>query len=224
MAGCNGGILQKQSIELNEADEDDLKNLQLLTALQIDNLLNYRRLLGRLISIYELQAVPGWDVETIRKLRLYITVTNTALPAQWLKNSLKQGKYSFIARYGSNIEKARGYSAPDSGSSFYAGSNSRVMMRLKYQYKNQLQYGLTAAKDAGEPFFTKNNRAGFDFYSFHLFSRHKGLIKTVAVGDYTINLGQGLICWQDCLWQRSRMTNIKRQAAVLRPYNSAGLF
>ncbi|MBX2922629.1 MAG: hypothetical protein KF746_10595 [Chitinophagaceae bacterium] len=212
-------------LDLNRAGEDDLKNLQLLTALQIENFLHYRRLLGRLISIYELQAIPAWDVETIRKLRLHVTVTDAALPPQWIKNSLKKGTYSVIARYGSNIERPKGYDPRDSGTSFYTGDRSRMLLRLKYQYKNQLQYGFTAAKDAGERFFSLKNQAGFDFYSFHLFSRQPGLIKTIALGDYTINLGQGLICWQGLAFGKGAgLINIKRQSAVLRPYNSAGSF
>lgn len=216
---------KKNPLNLNTATEEDLRNLQMLTALQIDHFLNYRRLLGKFISIYELQAVPSWDVSTILKIRLYVTVSNTAPAIKQLKSNFANGDYSLIARYGSTIEKAKGYLPADSGASFYAGNPARVLLRFKYQYKNQLQYGITAAKDAGEPFFGQINRAGFDFYSFHLFSRHAGLVKTIALGDYTVNMGQGLICWQGLAFGKGAgIANIKRQSAVLRPYNSAGSF
>ncbi len=40
----------------------------MLHALQIDALLRYRKLLGKLVSVQELQAVPGWNLETIRQV------------------------------------------------------------------------------------------------------------------------------------------------------------
>lgn len=217
--------LKNNPIDLNTAEEDDLKNLQLLTALQIENFLQYRYLLGKLISIYELQAVPGWDLPVIQKILPYITIKNSVPPAAWLKHAIKTGDYSFVARYGSSLEKAKGYYRDDSAANFYTGDHSRILLRLKYQYKNQLQYGITAAKDAGEPLFSKTSRSGFDFYSFHIFSRRSGIIKTVALGDYTVNMGQGLIYWQGMAFGKGAgITNIKRQSAVLRPYNSAGAF
>ncbi|MGN6435814.1 MAG: ComEA family DNA-binding protein [Agriterribacter sp.] len=216
---------KRSPLNLNTATEDDLRNLQMLNALQIEHFINYRRLLGKLISIYELQAVPSWDIATILKIRLYVTVSNTSTPIQQLKYDFRKGDYSFITRYGRTIEKAKGYQPADSGASFYAGSPARIMLRFKYNYKNQLQYGITAAKDAGEPFFNQGNRAGFDFYSFHLFSKQAGLIKTIALGDYTVNMGQGLICWQGLAFGKGAgIANIKRQSATLRPYNSAGSF
>src|ERR1044071_8827921 len=50
---------KKHPLNLNAAGADDLKELFFLTDLQIENLLSYRRLLGKFISIYELQAIPA---------------------------------------------------------------------------------------------------------------------------------------------------------------------
>ncbi|MCB0612751.1 MAG: helix-hairpin-helix domain-containing protein, partial [Phaeodactylibacter sp.] len=51
----------RRPLNLNEAGEEDLQNLQLLSDIQILELLNYRRTAGDLISIYELQAIPSFD-------------------------------------------------------------------------------------------------------------------------------------------------------------------
>ncbi|MBO9573765.1 MAG: hypothetical protein J7497_16385, partial [Chitinophagaceae bacterium] len=89
-------------------------------------------------------------------------------------------------------------------------------MRYKYQYRNLLQYGAVAEKDPGEKSF-------IDFYSVHLFARNIGKIKSFAVGDYTLNIGQGLIHWQSQAFRKtSSVISIKRQADIIRPYNSAG--
>src|SRR2546426_10008218 len=51
----------RHKISLNTADAATLRSLGLLTPLQVNSLLTYRRLLGALVSIYELQAIPGFD-------------------------------------------------------------------------------------------------------------------------------------------------------------------
>jgi len=215
--------LAKDPLNLNTADEDDLKALLVLSPLQISGFLQYRKLLGKLISIYELQAIPGWDLSTIEKLLPYITVRTTVPLKEDLLNRLRSGGHHIIARYSRQLVKPAGYQPPDSGKSHYTGDPSRMLLRYRYQHKNDLQYGITLSKDAGEPFLKYPNKYGFDFHSFHYFSRHKGLVKTVALGDYTINLGQGLIHWQSLAFGKGgSVMNVKRQAQVLRPYNSAG--
>ncbi|HTF30587.1 MAG TPA: helix-hairpin-helix domain-containing protein, partial [Flavitalea sp.] len=65
---------RRHPLSVNTADENELRELRILTDIQIHRLINYRLLFGKLLSIYELQAVPGWDLETIRKLRPFITI------------------------------------------------------------------------------------------------------------------------------------------------------
>src|SRR5215210_4167040 len=66
----------KEPLNLNTATESALKELIILTPLQIQNLISYRNLLGKFINIYELQAVPAWNVSSLRKLRPYVSVSN----------------------------------------------------------------------------------------------------------------------------------------------------
>ena len=45
----------------------------------------------------------------------------------------------------------------------------------------------------------------------------------MALGDFTVNMGQGLTQWQSLAFKKSAdVLNVKRQLSVLRPYNSAG--
>jgi hypothetical protein len=217
--------LRKHPINLNTADEEALKQLRLLTPLQINNLINYRRLLGKLIDIYELQAVPGWDVETIRKIRPFITVALNEDLLEALGTRLKGGTHSLLGRVGQVLEKQRGFTDSTSSGNFYAGGRQRLLLRYRYQFKNLLQYGFTAENDPGEQFFKGAQKSGFDFYSFHFFASRIGKVKALALGDYTVNLGQGLIQWQNIAFRKSAdAMAVKRTAPVLRPYNSAGEF
>ncbi len=96
-------------------------------------------------------------------------------------------------------------------------------MRYKHVYKNLLQYGIVAEKDAGEQFFKGGQKQGFDFYSAHLFIRNAGIVKALALGDFTVNMGQGLTQWMSLAFKKGPdILAIKRQATVLRPYSSAG--
>ena len=214
---------KKDPLNLNTATASDLTELQLLSALQVSHFMDYRNILGRLISIYELQSVPGWDIPLIQKLLPYITVTEPAFTKEKLLKRINKGNHYLVMRYSRVMEKAKGYLVKDSSRSSYSGNPMRLMFRYKYQYKNLLQYGLTISKDAGEPLFDK--ATGVDFYSFHFFARNIGAIKAVALGDYTINMGQGLIHWQGLAFGKgATVMNIKRQAPALRPYNSSGAF
>jgi hypothetical protein len=216
--------LLKDPVNLNSADIASLKELFILTPIQMRNIISYRNLFGDFISIYELQAVPGLDLITIGRIRPYVTVSRPLDLINAVSERLKGGSNTILVRVAQVLEEQKGFRAdPLIATNFYPGSRQRLYMRYKYQFKNLLQYGLVGEKDAGEQFFKGAQKMGFDFYSAHLFARNIGIIKSLAVGDFTVNLGQGLIHWQSLAFKKGPdVTNIKRQLSVLRPYNSAG--
>ncbi|WP_018617053.1 ComEA family DNA-binding protein [Segetibacter koreensis] len=215
--------LHRNPININTAQENELRDLRILSDLQIQSLLRYRRLLGNFISIYELQAVPLLDLETIQQILPDIRVGNAVAFSADIKDRLVAGQHSFLFRAQQLLEKSDGFTRNDTVSNRYMGSAQRLFFRYKYVYRNLLQFGLTGDKDAGEAFFKGKQKYGFDFYSFHLFARKLGAVKMLALGDFAVNLGQGLIQWQSLAFKKSAdITAIKRQADILRPYNSAG--
>lgn len=216
----------KNPVNLNTADEYTLKELFMLSPLQIQNLISYRNLFGTFINRYELQAVPGWNVRTIQKLLPYVTVSNPTDLIDAIGDRLQNGNHTILFRVSQVMEQSRGYKLdPSTVRNVYPGSPQRLFFRYRYTYKNLLQYGIVGEKDAGEEFFKGSQKQGFDFYSAHLFARNIGIIKSLAIGDFTVNMGQGLIQWQSLAFKKGPdISAIKRQAAVLRPYNSAGEF
>ncbi|MCW3118480.1 MAG: hypothetical protein JWM28_2562 [Chitinophagaceae bacterium] len=209
-------------VNLNAAGDDELRDLKILTGLQIASFLSYRKLLGRFINIYELQAIPAWDIVTIKKILPYITVGNPLNTYEDLRKRFHNGSHSLLFRFSQALERSIGYASKATGN-YYLGSPQKLFFRYSYQYKNLLQYGLVGDKDAGEQFFKGRQKYGFDFYSFHLFVRKTGIIQSLAIGDFTINLGQGLIQWQSLAFRKGvDVSGIKRQSQVLKPYNSAG--
>ena len=147
-------IYQKNPINLNYASENELKELRILTPFQIANVISYRNYLGIFINIYELQAIPGWDIETIQKIRPYISVNKKADFVSSIGQRLKGGDHTILVRATQILEKSKGFKIdPAAGKNYYQGSQQRVFMRYRYQYKNILQYGIVGEKDAGEQFF-----------------------------------------------------------------------
>ena len=122
-------------INLNYAEINELSELRILTDLQIANLLSYRNIFGKLVNIYELQAIPTWDINTIRKLLPFVTVTSNVRLKDDFKDRFKNGGNSFLFRYSQTMEKANGFDKTSTGTK-YLGDRSRLFFRYRYNYKN----------------------------------------------------------------------------------------
>lgn len=223
--------LRQRPINLNTATEEDLKQLHelaLLTDIQINAIINYRDKLGNFISIYELQAVPYLDMVTIRNLLPYTRVNSNITDVQLKANELLfNGDYMVLVRAQQILEEQKGFTPVDSGStaSRYLGSPLQLYTRYRYQYGTKFSYGITGQKDAGEEFFKGTQKQGFDFYSFHLYYRSNSFIKAVAVGDYELRFGQGLLVASGFGVSKSSLVmNVKYGGRTLKPYTSTNEF
>jgi hypothetical protein len=212
---------QRQPLDLSKADLQQLESLGLLNSLQISALEDYLRVFGAIENIYELQAIPLWYPELIRSILPFVTIGTAMNTTTDLLNRWKNGRYQFLLRIAQITEPSKGYQSEKKSNDHFEGSAQHVSLRFTYQYKNLLEYGIVADKDAGEKWFGKKSAAGFDFYSAHLFIRKLGLIKTLAIGDFTVNMGQGLIHWQSLAFGKgSAIAGIVRQSDLFRPYHS----
>lgn len=211
-------------LDLNNATAEDLKIFFFLNVLQIHALLQYRKLLGSFISIYELQAVPLWDLKTITNILPYVSVNNrNAFASTYsLREALKKGKLHILLRYKKTLEQKRGYKPLDStGRTHYLGNPNAWYFRMQYKLPQYFNIGLTAESDAGEP-FSGYGQKGFDFYSFHLFLENRGIFNALAIGDYKISFGQGLINKQGLSFGKTGMVMmIDRSGSSIRPHTSA---
>ena len=106
---------KRNPVNLNVADINELRELRLLTDLQIFNLLSYRRLFGKFINIYELQAIPTWDVNTLRKLLPFITITSSVSLKDDLGFRFKNGSQHLLFRFTQVLEKQKGFDKSTTG-------------------------------------------------------------------------------------------------------------
>lgn len=212
-------------LNLNVATEADLQDLRLLSDVQIINFLRYREVAGALVSIYELQAVPGLDLATIQAILPYVNIEgDTDDYQESIPDMLREGQNELYLRWSRILETQRGYRPLEEGESGsrYEGDPNQLYLRFKHSYSNRLSYGFTAEKDRGEAFFRASNKKGFDFYSAHFYLRdYNKTLKALAIGDYTISLGQGLILFSGFGAGKSVLaTSVKRGGRVVRPYTS----
>ncbi|MBC6992866.1 helix-hairpin-helix domain-containing protein [Neolewinella lacunae] len=223
------GAYRRRPLDLNRATYEDLAETLLLSPIQISQLLDYRLRMNGLLSIYELQVIPSFDLESIRRLVPYVRVggdlDDIKIP---FARMLAEGERELFTRWQRNLETARGYTlGPEDGTNYYLGSPDRLYLRFRQRYSNKLSFGFTAEKDPGEAFFSANNaRRGFDYYSAHFFlsgiNRH---VKAVALGDFNVSFGQGLILYTGFGFGKSiQSTNVGRGGPVLRPYTSVSEF
>jgi len=219
---------KKHPLNLNRAQKEQLQELQLLTDIQINNLLKHRELNGNLITIYELQSINGFDLVTIKKILPFVYVNDYFNSAHFsFGEMLKDGKHEFVTRFQRILEKQKGYFTPDEATrinkpnSFYLGDPNRLFARYRFQYNQNVSVGFSGEKDAGEEFFKGTQKQGFDFYSGHIAIKNIRFIKTFVIGDYQAMFGQGLTLWQGFAFGKSASPmNVKRFGVGIKPYYS----
>ncbi len=101
--------MRSNPVNLNTAELNELRELRILTDLQIANLLSYRRIFGKFISIYELQAIPTWDVHTIRKLVPFVTTESAVSLKEDIVQMTRNGEHNLLLRYAQVLEEQKGF-------------------------------------------------------------------------------------------------------------------
>jgi hypothetical protein len=222
---------QQNPLNLNSADKEDLQRLLILNDMQIAALLDHIHRNGKLLRLEELQTINGFDPGTIRQILPYVRVTEGAeRDLAYLRNLFKYGKHQVMIRYQRVLQVQRGFMEPATPTaSHYLGSQDKIYTRYRFTFGNRISWGFTGEKDAGEEFFKGSNNVdtwyqpykGFDFYSAHLFVRNIGIVKAVAIGDYQVEYGQGLIMWSGLAFGKSAdVFGIKKSGLGIKPYTS----
>lgn len=225
-------VLYQTPIDLNRADREVLQATYLLNPLQLNNFFEYREAYGNLLSIYELQVIPDFDLPTIYKLLPFVMVkeSNHFYASGAKPKKIGGAKNNFlIMRYERTVEKKQGFSMPvlkadSSWSSRYLGSADKLYMRFKAQLQKGFSVGFSAEKDAGEQLIwdPATKRYGLDFWSFHIGVKDKGKLKTLVLGDYAMQFGQGLLLGAGFAPGKGAepIATIKRGNLGIRPYTS----
>ena len=188
----------QEPVNLNSATREQLEQFPFLSDIQIEHLLAYIYIHGQMETIYELQLVEELDRQTIQYLLPFVCIKaiNNEPAFRWktmLKDAGRYGKNEVLTRLDIPFYKRKGYEHTYLGPSVY---NS---VKYTFRYRDQLYAGGVAEKDAGVPFAALHNRYGYDYYSFYLLLQNCGRLKSLAVGNYRLSFGQGLVMSTDYL-------------------------
>lgn len=188
--------LLNHPIDINNATAEQLRNLYILNELQVNSLIQYRAENGALLSEYELQSIPNYDLQSIEKLLPFIIVRN---PEEQLNSKLlKRIRYNpnnyLVVRSEIGLETRAGFKEDDSLRRFL-GHPQKYYLRYRNSIANDFSFGITAEQDVGEAFewIPHKKQFGFDYLSFHAQIQNKGKIKNLILGDYQLQSGQGLV-------------------------------
>ncbi|MCS5489125.1 ComEA family DNA-binding protein [Algoriphagus limi] len=218
-------------INLNKANYEALQAMYLLTPSQIDALLIYRSQFGDLLSLYELQAIPEFDSETINRIIPFVTLEDGEKRTEPFWKRLRNEEQTYlIVRHRRVWEKRKGFSPTDTSStgrisSRYLGDPNDLYLRFRTQHSRDFSFGFTLDKDAGEQFTWDHpsRRYGFNFFSFHFQRYQVGKWKTLALGDFQASFGQGLVFGAGYTLGKGAETvpTIRRSSVGILPYTAS---
>jgi len=213
--------LAQNPINLNQATQNQLKDLFFLSDIQVENILYYIYRFGVMQTIYELRLIDGLDDKDIWRMLPFVFVTEEKRTTEKLywREVWKYGKSNVYVRFDRNLEKSRGYISDEDGATKYHGSPFYHSLKYQFQYKSRVLFGITAEKDAGEQFFS--DKKGYDFFSAYIQLNDIGAFKTVTLGDFRANFGEGLVLRTNfTMGKSSQALNINRAKAGLRKSSS----
>jgi hypothetical protein len=168
--------LAENPVRANSSDKDELSRLFFLSDFQVKAFADYAHSYGRIVSVYELATIPGFDKETVEMIIPFITLiykqVNDSDSVRW-RNSII-----------SNLSIR-----PASSTTSSLGSNWKSLTKYKFS-AGVFSGGLTMEKDPGEKFFMGNPPLP-DFLSAHIVFNGSGLIRKIIIGDYSARFGQG---------------------------------
>lgn len=218
-------------INLNKTNPEELKSIYILSPIQINGFFEYQNKFGKLLSLYELQAIPEFDLETIYQILPFVVLDDSekihgSLPERILES---RDAY-FIFRHSRVWETRRGFTPPDtlSGgrlSNRYLGDANNLYGRFRMQHTKDFSLGFTIDKDPGEEFIwdSGTKRYGFNFLSYHATLYNQGKWKAISIGDFQMQFGQGLVYGAGFAVGKGAetITTVRRSSIGIRPYTAA---
>lgn len=209
--------LAEHPININTATTEDLQRLPFLTAQQIEDIEAYIYRYGTMKSLGELAMINGMSWVQRQLLTCFVyagEVKTRSFPS--LRQIAKYGKHELMG-----MVKVPLYERKGDVDGSYMGSRYKHWLRYQFRYSDKVKMGFTGSKDAGEPFMSKGNGAGYDFYSFYLQIRGWGRLKNLTLGRYRLHEGMGLILNNDFSFGKlSTLSALGRNSNVIRAHSS----
>lgn len=198
--------LQSSPLNINTADFDSLKILFLLSDAQIDRILAFRKKFGNFMHLNELLWVPGIGRKDLENISSFVTLGQVGGRGQPPAGS-RHTRQEVLAKMRTALPPQEGYKIYPPGDfdkrkDYYRKAAGRfqapplaTLLKYKVLAGNHFRAGVTLENDAGEAYFTRNQKTGFDFLSAYVNITSWHCCRQILIGDYRLQWGQGLIAW-----------------------------
>ena len=218
-------IAARNKININKVSLQEILDLGIIDELAANAIIQHRARFGKFITLEELQTIDQLGMEELYELIPFITVKGGMDDVQVkLQDLFTKGNNELYIRWNTLLEDQQGFLPLEPGqtSQRFLGSKDDLYVRFKHSYEDFFSYGITMEKDPGEEFFTGSNKQGFDYYSAHIFAKRiSNRVRAVAIGDFNVQFGQGLILNSGFGRGKSAdAVRIKRNGTTLRAYTS----
>lgn len=216
-------------ININKATPQELTELPFLSDWQIENIHAYLYMHGDMLSLGELQMVPGLDYNTRVLLShfLYVAPSQNESRDGEKKRIFRDGKQQIMLSGNIPLYTRNGfkYHSPEELARYpnraYLGSKYSHNIRYSLKWRNRVQFGITTDKDSGEPFFHKNC-LGYDHISPYLSLSDIWGMKRVVIGNIRAHSASGLILGGGgfSMGKEYSLISMQRRGERLKPHTS----
>ncbi|WP_320054256.1 helix-hairpin-helix domain-containing protein [uncultured Acetobacteroides sp.] len=208
--------LRSTPICINQPTAQHLEKLLVLSDFQIESITEYVAANGEIKSLNELQYVPGFDTELSELIVPFITLTIPEKKHITLAD-LQKIRSNYMVRSSYTIQNSRGFN--DTSSTHFLGKKSQYALASNISLGKSIFINIHSEKDAGER--ATINRAYFDSFGGSVMAvepiKH---VSRLIVGDYRINLGQGLLSWSGFSTSKSSDPTLLRRKSSINTFKS----
>ena len=209
--------LAQHPLNLNTATREELEQLPFLTASQVEDILAYIYRYKGMKSMNELALLSSlsWYQRQLLGCFFYVADDghNPSFPS--LKSIAQYGKHELVGMVKVPFYERRG------DVNGYLGYKYKHWLRYQFRYGDYVKLGFVGSQDAGEPFGSRKNKTGYDFYSFYLQVRKLGRWKNITLGRYRLHEGLGLILNNDFSFGKlSALTSLGNTSNTIRVHSS----
>lgn len=206
-------LLESNPFNLNTVSLLQLEKFPLLTLEQSQSLATFLEKNRPIYTVFELRNVPLLDYNTVELILPFFYVGELEKEKITVGEVLKHGRNEVHFRLDKTLSRRAGYGDfPDSvlqqyPNRKYRGEDFYHSLKYAFTYRDKIQFGVLGEKDAGEPFLKSGYAKGYDHYGFHLIVKDLGLVRSVALGDFRLSFGQGLVLNNDFMLSKAWVVN-----------------
>lgn len=200
-------------ILLNTASVNDLLRIPLMDIQIARAIIRQRNLKGGIYKPEDLLNIEGVSQEEINRILPFLKLGDEKEISffEAISEQFRDIKFNYRFRVQNDFQVRKGFT-----NGRFLGTRQKFYNRLKLNTANKIYAGVLVEKDAGEKSFT-------DFTSFHLRINDLSIFKSIILGDYIFEFGQGLALWSPYSFSKGTdaVNIISKGSSNAIPYTSA---